>query len=218
MGTLSEGDRVKSSGFGDYGTVTKEYVNVAFDDGSSGIFQSVGFTLVPRRWKEGDYARVITGVDPMYDGKVVYIFEDDGDPEDEEPYWCLLANGDEVPFNADELIPWMPIAGERVVSTDDDEEVGVILGLDSAVARVQWDDYPVAQNWLIAELEPAFEDEDEDEFEVGDTVVYSNPIFSSASEAEVIEVSENVIWVNFEPGTAMKDGAYPKDFFSRKAA
>lgn len=174
MGKFKVGDRV-TRGDSHATVLNTDSIEIQWDSGAFGTWPESDFELEQRKFKEGDFARVV-GADPEYAGRVVFIFEDDNDPEDEEPYWTVFTAEDlgEVPFSADELIPWSPLVGARVVEPEEEDEVGTVIGwANSVTARVLWDSFPHAQDWLVSDLEPAFEDED-DSFETGDDVVYTN--------------------------------------------
>lgn len=220
MGKFVTGDKVISN-CGQTATVvsTLEYVTVSWDGWPiNGTWPVEAFELVERKFRVGQWVRVVS--EDEYNGMVGLIFADDGSEEDDMPYEVALFNSDldeyEDFFSADELEPWLPVAGERVVASDDEDEVGTVLLCVDGYARVLWDEYPKAQNWPVGDLEPADEEED-DEIRVGDEVEYSNPIFTDTARARVSEVNDNVIRVDFEPGTILTDGFYPKDNFQKVA-
>lgn len=202
--------------------------------GVFGVHPASAFELVQREFKAGDFVRIV-GED--FRGEVGIVFEDDGEPEDQDPYWVALfsVEGGEEPFSAHELEPWLPLVGERVVEADveDDEEgtvicvnaVGTDGGVDDVSVRVLWDSYPHAQDWLVADLESVDVYEDEDEFDdggpyneihVGDDVVYANPLFAFTLNANVIDFDDGGLRVRFE-NNLLPEGNYSKEFFSKAA-
>lgn len=221
MADFKIGDRVSNSGCVATVVGVEQLLRVDWGEGILGFWPAASFELVQsRKFKEGDYVRSVADDDT--NGTVGIIFEDDGEPEDEDPYWVGLFNakGEELPFSANELVPWVPLIGERVIEADveDDEEGTVVAILDSGKVRVLWDSFPLAQDWSLADLEPVdeFEDDDsdDDDFGVGDEVVFGHPMLSVAKNGRVIRLSDNVISVTFGDGSA---GTYPKDFFSKAA-
>lgn len=222
MGKFKSGDRVTDSS-GDTATVvdTKEVALLRWDGGYFGEYDVTTFELVTRSYKPGDYVRIVeTGVVGM-------VFDDDGDAEDNEPFWVAAfdADGVEDPYSADELIPWHPAAGERVLEVGvEDETEGTIVFASNGNALVLWDGFPHAQDFPVADLQPVDEieiedeDEDEDEFEIGEEVTYANPFFAGEFQAQVVgHVNDNIIAVTFAPDTPIADGFYHKDFFSKAA-
>ncbi len=219
MGKFEAGDSIKNK-FGETATVidSKEMVLLQWDSNATlGTWDAKLFELVTRSYKPGDYVRIVeTGVVGM-------VFDDDGDPENEEPFWVAAfdSEGVEDPYSADELIPWHPAAGERVLEVGvEDETEGTIVFASNGNASVLWDGFPHPQDFAVAHLEPVdeIEDKDEDDFEIGEVVTFSNPFLSGERNAKVVgHVNENVIAVAFEPGTDIADGYYSKDFFSKAA-
>jgi hypothetical protein len=217
MGKFNIGDKVSSGGAEATIIGIEDLLRVDWGDGIYGFWPASSFELVPRKFKEGDFVRSVADDDT--NDTVGIIFEDDGDDEDSDPYWVGLFNaeGEELPFSAYELIPWIPIVGERVIEADvEDDEEGVVIAVSGGNVRVLWDSFPLAQDWDVANLEPAEEFEDDD-FEVGDVVTYSNPIFANTYNARVTDVQENIIHVSFELKAPLADAYYSKDFFSRAA-
>jgi hypothetical protein len=217
MGQFKIGDKVTNSGVVATVIGVEQLLRVDWGNGIFGFWPASSFTLVQRKFKEGDFVRSIA--DDETNGTVGVVFEDDGSEEDSDPYWVGLFDADcsEFPFSAHELIPWVPIVGERVIEADaDDDEEGTIVSVADGRAVVLWDSFPLAQDWPLSDLEPA-EEFEEDDFEVGDEVVYSNPLFTNTYSARVMDVQENVVFVNFESEAPLVDAYYPKDFFSKAA-
>lgn len=226
MGKLTAGDTIIDR-YGNMATVrdTMESVSIQWHDGVHimGCYPAELFELVPRKFREGQYVRIQT--DDEYNGLIGFIFEDDGDPEDESPYAVFLYTdeGEEQIFDADEMIPWVPLVGERVIEAGvegEEDEGGVVLGInltgteggvDDVSVRVLWDSYPHAQNWLVEDLAPEDDYEESDEIAVGDEVEYESP------GATVQEVDGNIIRVAFHNGP-LADGNYSKELFSKKVA
>ena len=230
MGKFTAGDTIIDR-YGNMATVrdTMESVSIQWHDGIHimGCYPAELFELVPRKFREGQYVRIQT--DDEYTGLVGFIFEDDGDPEDESPYAvCLYTDDDDYEqiFDADEMIPWVPLVGERVIEDGEDDEGGVVLGInltgteggvDDVSVRVLWDSYPHAQNWLVEDLAPEDDYEESDEIAVGDTVEYESPFLVDKYKAAVQSVDGNIIYVVFQDGP-LPDGGYSKDYFSKKVA
>lgn len=218
MGKFKIDDRLLSS-CGAKGTVVgvSDTVTVLWDGWAvAGTWPAENFELLPRKFAVGQYVRVVS-TDPEYADVVGFLYEDDGDEEENAPYSVSLFDdfGTEENFSASELIPWVPLVGERVIEAGiEDEETGTVVGwANSITARVLWDSFPLAQDWLVADLEPA--DESEDDFENGDIVVYSNPMFSGTSKAVVTFTDGGeAVAVKFEKNSPFRDGVYHRDFFS----
>lgn len=222
MGQFNIGDTVRDPESGKTASVVgaTETIRVEWHHmpGVFGVHPASAFELVPRKFKAGDFVRIV-GED--FRGEIGIIFEDDGEPEDQDPYWVALysVEGGEEPFSADELEPWLPLVGERVIeaNVDDDDEEGTVIAVGGGSVRVLWDTHHFSQDFELAHLEPvdAFEDEDEDEITVGDEVVYSNGIFSA--EAKVKAVYPDSVLVSFADFVPLRGGVYSKDFFSKAA-
>lgn len=229
MTKFSAGDTIVDR-FGNMATVadTMESVSVEWHglDNVMGCYPSELFKLVPRKFKEGQFARIVRGIDPEYDNEPVYIFEDDGSEEGDDPYGVVFINSDkgEVNFSADEMIPWVPLAGERVIEADNDpnghevdDEIGTVVGSSSNAdgsdfkVKVLWPSFPLPQDWAVSDLEP----EAEDDIAVGDTVEYVNPIFAGSYRGTVQGLEGNIIRVVFESG--LQTGNYSKEFFTKAA-
>ena len=220
MSKFKIGDKVANSK-GDTATVTgvSNLIGLVWSNGAGGgLWDERFFEKVKRSFAAGDFIRSIA--DDGTNGAVGMIIEDDGDPEDMGPYWVALfdKDGTEAPYSANELVPWFPAIGDRVLEANVEDTTGgnvIAISTDRKFARVLWDTFPHVQNFAIDDLEP--EDDFEEDFEVGELVTYSNPIFSGTVDARVLSVEDNIIHVKFEPGVLIKDGAYSKDFFSKAA-
>lgn len=210
------GDKVKAP-TGHIATVvgSTETIHIRWDGSEdiTGNWPATLFTLVERKFKVGQFVRIVS--DDEYNGNVGLIFEDDNEDEEKQPYNVFVydEHDNEEWFSASEMIPWVPQVGERVIDPDDEDEAGRVLSVDGETTRVLWDQYPAAQNWPTAELEPA---DEENEFAVGDIVEYTNPFFTHTEKAEVTAIEGSIIRVKFvRPG--FSDGPYPADFFSKAA-
>jgi hypothetical protein len=106
-----------------------------------------------RRFKFGNFRIVGT----RFNGRIGLLFEDNGNEPEDMPYRLALC-GDETDedFSASELIPWVPMVGDRVVELNyDDYEVGTVLANDGTTSHVQWDTRTDAPYWPNIRLEPA---------------------------------------------------------------
>lgn len=180
-----------------------------------GTWPASDFTEVERAFDEGQFVRVISN--GGFKGEVGIIFEDDGAPETEGPYWVGVFDEfeSEESFSASELIPWVPHVGDRVIERGDDEgdEVGTVLACDGYTARILWDGYRLAQEFPVSDLEPADESE---VFEVGDTVEYCSPVFAGPIEATIIGFDDVGLRVRFTRDF-LPEGNYSKYFFTKAA-
>jgi hypothetical protein len=221
MATFKNGERVADD-FGNTGIVEDsiEMVRVRWDLFSNiyGVYPVENFTPVTRNFKPGDYVRVVPS-DSDFANEIGFVFEDDGDDEENMPYVVGFFDEEESEnsFSASELIAWVPLVGDRVVASDDEDEVGTVIAVVDNAARVLWDEYPSPQNWPLDDLEPADGYEEDDVFEVGDEVEYTNPFLASPITAVVLDSRENCLGVSFHANPSM-DGYYNKDFFETKAA
>lgn len=219
MGKFNRGDLVTDE-HGNTGKVlsTMESVSVLWDGLNNvvGTWPASNFELVKRSFKVGQFVRIIA--DDETNGEVGIIYEDDGDDEMSDPFWVALYDKEctEAPYSANELVPWLPKVGERVLDPDEDEdEEGTVIGIDGSVARVLWDAYPRPQDWLATLLEPV--DQYDGEYTVGEVVDFTSPFLAETVKAEVTAIEGNVIRVKFSPGFVYADGAYPADMFSKAA-
>lgn len=234
------GDRVEDR-FGNEATVISEhvYLRVRWDDMPPashiiGMWPADDFKAVTG-FAPGDFVRIVS--DDEFNGCVGMVYEVDCDD-----FWVALFDDEQSdePFTANELTPWTPVVGDRVVEAGDEdyEEVGTVIGFRGDIVRVLWDDYPAAQDWRLAELEPADEgsdDEPEDDepapvvaavapdndnepesFNVNDLVEYHNPFFSSPIAARVHAIGEGRTFLKFASRT-MPDGFYDNEFIQHAA-
>jgi hypothetical protein len=112
------------------------------------------WTPAPRRLFKFGEVRV---VGTRFNGRVGYLFEDNGNQEEDKPYLVMLY-GDETDenFSASELIPWVPKVGDRVAELHSGgREVGIILANDGTTSHVQWNTLLDAPYWPNIRLEPA---------------------------------------------------------------
>jgi len=218
MGKFKIGDRIVNR-HGETATVvdSSEILTIDWDAGVMGFVPASAFKLLARKFTTGQYVRVVD-TDDDFAGVVGFIYEDDGDEEENMPYAVALFDdfGTEENFSASELIPWVPFVGEHVIEANneaEEDEIGVVVSSDpdNGRVRVLWESFPLAQDWPVSDLEPADEDEF---FSEGDVVVYNNPLFTTPARAKVVAVEGNVLRVNFEIGSIFADGNYPTDFFS----
>jgi hypothetical protein len=216
MGKFKIGDRVvdRSGGYTAKVVGVTDTIRVVWDcNGIDGTWPDDDFELLARKFKPGQYVRIVA-TDPEYGNEVGIIFGDDGDDEENMPYEVALYDDSQTEddFSASELIPWLPLVGEHVIEANnesDQDEIGTVIGWANAVtARVLWESFPHAQDWLVTDLEPADESEPDcsfddggpyNEIRIGDEVEYTNPFFSGTHHATV------------------EDGYYHKDFFSKAA-
>lgn len=215
MGKFKSGDVVVTSS-GAIATVldSVEHLAIQWVDGCTGSWPASAFELVPlRKFRPGDFVRVIADDDT--NGIVGMVFEDDGSDEDDFPYWVSLYDVEqsEEPYSADELIPWVPHVGERVIEADvDDEETGTVLSIGNGTVSVLWESFPHAQNWPLSDLDPV----EEKDFVVGDVVEYSHPVFTNLEKATVMGVGDGHLHVVFDSGF-LPEGNYTKDVFKLAA-
>ena len=221
MGKFKSGDRVVTNN-GDSATVldSTESILIRWDSGPVGIWSASHFELIARKFTVGQFVRITADDDT--NGEVGIVYEDDGTDEHSDPYHVALYDDDasEEWYSADEMTPWLPKVGERVVEAGvEDDEGGTVLSIGNGRAKVLWDSYPHAQDWPVAELEPEdqYEDEGEDELQEGDSVVYSNPMFTGTCKATVTYTDGEAIGVAFSQGSPMRDGTYHRDFFTKAA-
>lgn len=220
MGKFEAGDRIVNAN-GDTATVVgvTDTISVDWGDGLYGTWDAANFEKVARTFRPGQFVRIDLAV-PEFGGEVGIVFDDDGDPEDMDPYSVALYDAAQTEefFSANELWPWLPLVGSRVIESGvEEDETGTVIGVSlpdcdgAIVARVLWDSFPHAQDWLVSDLEPA--DEYENGFSTGDAVEYSNPFFAGTAKATVVGVDGNLLGVEFEPGCIFADGNYSADFF-----
>jgi hypothetical protein len=225
MGTFNIGDRVANGGHTATVIGSTETVSLKWDaNGYTGIWPASAFTLIPRKFKVGQFVRVLPAANDETVGEVGFLYADDGDPENQDPYWVALLDDDESenPYSSDELEAWFTLVGERVVEAEEAEgEAGTVIGIGDptrhdapqGVVRVLWDSFPQPQNWFARDLEPA--EEYDDGFEVGDTVEYSNPFLAEPLKGTVIQVDDS-LGVNFHTRPDL-NGFYDSSFFSKAA-
>jgi hypothetical protein len=140
------GDVARIRGTKDLGRVTEEscvsyavcvFGGTDYDEQFTSALLEM-WTPAPRRqFKYGDVRVVGT----RFKGRVAFLFEDNGNEEEDMPYRVALY-GDETEenFSASELIPWSPLVGERVFELHSDGgEVGIILANDGTTSHVRWD-------------------------------------------------------------------------------
>jgi hypothetical protein len=113
------------------------------------------WTPSPRRqFKFGD----VRIVGKRSNGHIGWLSEDNGNEEEDRPYTVILYEGDgpDENFSASELIPWVPVVGDRVTELHSDgNEVGIILANDGSTSHVQWRTMKDAPYWPNIRLEPA---------------------------------------------------------------
>jgi hypothetical protein len=216
MGKFKVGDRVLSDDghkaivIGVTDTIAVQWIEY---EGVTGTWPAYQFDFVPRKFKPGNFVRSVA--DDNTFGTVGMVFDDDGDPEDQDPYWVALYDVEqsEEPFSAYELIPWVPKIGERVIEANnepEEDDEGTVVECDGINVRILWDAFPHVQGgWEVADLEPV---DEEQGFAVGDEVIYTNQIFAHPLHAVVLEVRDRGLKV-----TGQIDGTYSKDFFSKAA-
>jgi hypothetical protein len=106
-----------------------------------------------RLFEPGDVRVVGT----RFNGRVGFLFEDNGNEEEDMPYRVALY-GDETDenFSASELILWVPKVGDWVTELHSNgEEVGIILANDGTTSHVRWRTLKDAPYWPNIRLEPA---------------------------------------------------------------
>lgn len=220
MGIHNVGDRVESGGLAATVIKVHDLVTIQWDVPGQpvyGTWPATAFTAIEdREFVVGQFVRVVAD---DFNGVVGMVIADDGDDEDDIPYMVALFDddGSEEPFDAAELVPWIPFVGERVIEAGvEEDEIGTVLSSidENNEVRVLWDSFPHDQSWPVSDLEPADESE---EFGVGDIVEYSNPFFTGPQPATIVGIDGNSFCVRFHEG-CVADGSYSKDFFSKKVA
>lgn len=177
---------------------------------------------IERKFAVGQFVRITADDDT--NGEVGIIYEDDGTDEYSDPYHVALYDDDasEEWYSADEMIPWLPKIGERVIEAgvEDDDEGGTVITVSpDGRVKVLWDSFPHAQDWLVSDLEPEDkheDDDDDDKLKEGDEVEYTNPMFSGSCKATVTKVEGEGVSVKFASGP-FRDGLYHRDFFTKAA-
>jgi hypothetical protein len=116
---------------------------------------SVEFAVSIRRlFRPGDVRIVGT----RFDGRVGYLFDDNGNEEEDRPYRVALY-GDETDenFSASELTLWSPKACDRVIEANNENcVIGIVVDVfDGCAALVKWRGFNRLQGWLFKDLEPA---------------------------------------------------------------
>lgn len=219
MGKFKSGDRVVNR-HGETGSVIEstELIAIQWDIGIIGCHPASAFELIARKFVPGQFVRIIA--DDETNGEVGIIFEDDGTDEYSDPYHVALFDeaASEEWYSANEMVPWLPKVGERVIEAgiDDDDEGGTVLAVANGTAKVLWDSFPHAQDWLVTDLEPEDQYEEEDELQEGDEVVYSNPMFAGTQKATITKIDGEAVNVTFTNGP-FRDGVYHRDFFTKAA-
>jgi hypothetical protein len=69
-----------------------------------------------------------------------------------------MERDEEREYSANELAPWLPTPGERVVEADNDDleaSIGIIVEAGERTSVVKWEGYVTPQTWLNTNLEPA---------------------------------------------------------------
>jgi hypothetical protein len=158
----------------------------------------------PRPAVVGNWYRVTVPGD--YYGMVGFLYEDDGDDLEQDPFWLYLPEVDEesdepceVPFSASELEDWAPKVGERVIEKGIEDECGTVLRVTGNTVRVLWDEYPSAQDFDLSDLEPADESA-ADGFSEGDDVEYNNPFFAQPIKGVVVKLGDDRSFIKFPSG------------------
>jgi len=95
------------------------------------------------------------GIHARTEDGIGYIFAQKGDR-----YQVVsMERAEEREYSADELMPWLPAVGERVVEADDDDDleasIGIIVEAGERTSVVKWEGYVTPQTWLNTNLEPA---------------------------------------------------------------
>jgi hypothetical protein len=164
------GDIIRIRGTKDVGRVIKEdcfaYTVCVFGDTNhEESFASGSLEMwvagPARRFKWGEVRIVGT----RFNGRIGYLFEDNGNEEEDMPYGVLLYGNETAPdddepdgyFSASELIPWVPKAGDLVTELHSGDDVGTVLANDGTTSHVQWRTLKDAPYWPNIRLEPANE-------------------------------------------------------------
>ncbi|KJC53459.1 hypothetical protein UB31_08570 [Bradyrhizobium sp. LTSP849] len=99
----------------------------------------------PCLFEVGAYARTSDGIVCVIGGS-------------EKGYEVTRTERDEECFyRADELSPWSPLPGDRVVEAGNENcAAGVVIDVDSGTSQVKWPHFNRLLNWDNAHLEPAW--------------------------------------------------------------
>jgi hypothetical protein len=220
MSDFKVGDRVACGGSKATVFNVPDTISVIWDNsgGVRSTCPTADFTKL-RAFEKGQWVRIIS--EDKYDDDVGYIINDDGGHEESEPYYIGLRDAvDELNFSASELEIWFPNIGERVIEVGEgnEEEFGTVLSASGDTALILWDDFPHAQMFAIADIEPLLDEDDPNELKEGDRVEYTNPFSGYEAKATVTEASRNihVVWdiLDFK----RSGGPFPRDSFTKIAA
>jgi hypothetical protein len=219
MSDFKVGDRVICEGSRATVFRVPDTISVTWDNsgGVIGTWPAADFTKL-RAFEKGQWVRIIS--EDKYDDDVGYIINDDGGDEESEPYYVGLRDAvDELNFSASELEIWFPNIGERVIEVGEgnEEEFGTVLSASGDTALILWDDFPHAQMFAIADIEPLLDEDDPNELKEGDRVEYTNPFFSEKQKATVTE-SGSTIHVVWDNPNFFRSGRFPRDCFTKIAA
>lgn len=218
MGTFKSGDRVADR-HGNEAVVLESFEALLVELGDGGIatVQAKGLVHAARKFKVGAFVRITA--DDETNGEVGIVYEDDGSDEYSDPYRVALFDelGSDEWYSANEMTPWLPTVGERVIEAGVENDVGgTVVSANDGVANVLWDTFPHPQPWKFSELEPEDQYEENDTLRPGDEVEYTNPMFSGTSKAKVISIDGEAVNVKFDSGP-MRDGVYHREFFTKAA-
>jgi hypothetical protein len=106
-----------------------------------------------RLFKSGD----VRIVGARLNGRVGFIFEDNGNEEEDAPYLVALYDDQtDERFSASELVRWVPFVGDSVTELHSTgAETGIILANDGTTSHIQWETRKDAPYWPNIRLEPA---------------------------------------------------------------
>lgn len=167
-----------------------------------------------RAFVVGQWVRVIDGE------QIGQVTEDDGDFEDSAPYTVEFLDGDYGYFDAEELIPWVPHAGERVTWTYDNDDAGTVIAMnDEQYFKIQFDSYgddSVSKRkftWSLPTLIPSDKPAPRKPLKKGDRVAYLGNLFMlnmpKGAMATLYEDQEgSTIRVKWDTRGGAFDGAY----------
>jgi hypothetical protein len=109
--------------------------------------------IIPkRRFQFGD----VRIVGARFNGRVGYLFNDNGNEEEDRPYRvALYCDETDENFSASELTTWSPQNGEHVTEIDNNNSpIGIIVEAGEEESLVVWTGLHRQVSWFNSHLEP----------------------------------------------------------------